>query len=159
MAVSLMWMLTACEVELGNPAVDSGSSSTAAPATGTPGKTGNTGNNNNNNGSDPDPGTGTAAPGVPSALSPGGGESFAGPGAKVTFVWTDAEGAEQFELVAQGLGAGGWQTAAHQVTDNFQYTYTFDNTDWSQYRWAVRSIGPDAQASDYTAWRSFTWTP
>jgi hypothetical protein len=96
---------------------------------------------------------------VPSALSPGGGESFAGPGAKVTFVWTDAEGAEQFELVVQGLGTGGWQTAAHQLTDNFQFTYTLNNAAWSQYRWAVRSIGADSQASDYTAWRSFTWAP
>jgi hypothetical protein len=77
----------------------------------------------------------------------------------VTFVWTDAEGAAQFEIVVQGLASGGWQQAAHQVTENFQFNLTLNSQPYTQFRWAVRSIGTDSQTSPYTGWSSFTWTP
>lgn len=159
-ALTTMFFMSACEIDVGDEETDSSSKSSSTPIVNNPPKNtgGNTGGNTDN-GNTPDPDNGVAAPAVPAALNPGGGESFSGAGAKVTFVWTDAEGAAQFELLVQGLGSGGWQTAVHQVTDNFQASYTFSNTDWTQYRWAVRSIGSDDQVSAFTAWRAFTWSP
>jgi hypothetical protein len=154
----LMIFLAACEIEVGDKASpsDSGGDSTPTPGTDIPTPGGGTGGGG---GVKPDPGDETKPPAVPGAQSPGSGESFSGAGAKVTFAWTDAEGAVEFELLVQGFGSGGWQTAVHQTTDNFQHTYTLNNTAWTQYRWAVRSIAADSQTSAFTAWRSFTWDP
>lgn len=149
--------MSACELEIGDPAsvVSSGggdNNNSASTGKNNNNNTGNTGSNNNNN----EPPPGTQAPGVPGLLSPGSGEVVSD--SKVTFVWTDAEGAVEFELAVQGLGSGGWQSAANPLTDEFQYTYSL-NPAWTQYKWAVRSIGSDGQKSAFTGWRAFSTTP
>lgn len=165
MAAVLMLFQTACEMEVGSadevsaPVSQPIVNATTPAQTVNTGNTGNTGNNNNNTGNNGTQNPTTPAPGVPSVLSPGNGESFSGGGAKATLVWTDAERAVQFEVVVQGFGSGGWQAAAHTITDNFQYTYSLNNTAWTRYRWAVRSLSADSQASAFTAYHEFTWTP
>ncbi len=163
LAVGTMLYLTACEVQLGNsgePNVSADNTPGTTPTLpSTPTGGGGTPPKPGGGGAPPPDDGGLKAPGVPALLSPGNGESFAGAGKKVTFVWTDAEGAAQFEIVVQGLGSGGWQQVAHQVTDNFQFNLTLNSQPYTQFRWAVRSIGTDSQVSAFTGWSSFTWAP
>jgi hypothetical protein len=152
LALGAAFFFSACELEIGDEQSAS-SSSDNAPPTGNTGKN-NTGGGNQNPDTD-EPTDGTAAPGAPTLLSPGNNETVSG---SVTLVWTDAEGAVEFELAIQGLGSGGWQAADSTQTDDFKFIYSI-NPAWTQYRWAVRSIGADGQKSGFTAWRSFSGTP
>jgi hypothetical protein len=162
LTVGVTVFFSACEMKVGDSSeVASPSNNDTQAVTPTPASTDEGGTPKPDNGGNtppPDNG-GTQAPGVPALLSPGDGESFAGSGKNVTFVWTDAEGAAQFEIVVQGLASGGWQSVAHQVTDNFQFNLTLNSQPYTQFRWAVRSIGADSQTSDFTGWSAFTWTP
>ncbi|MFO7535962.1 MAG: hypothetical protein R6X19_09840 [Kiritimatiellia bacterium] len=154
LALGAALFLSACELEIGDEKSPSSSSDSSTP-------TGNTGTGKDTGGANQNPDTDeptdrTAAPGVPTLLSPGNNETVSG--SKVTLVWTDAQGAVEFELAIQGLGSGGWQAAANPVTDAFEFSYSL-NPAWTQYRWAVRSVGADGQKSGFTAWRSFSGTP
>ncbi len=151
-AIGLVMYGTACEVNIGNPASPSSGGGDSTPRT----PTGGGGTPTPDDGGTP--GGGLKAPGVPVPISPGNGDAFSGAGQKVRFMWTDAEGAAQFEVVVQGLSGGGWQPVAQQVTDNYEFTLTMDSQPYTQYRWRVRSIGTDSQTSAFTGWRSFSWT-
>ena len=159
---------TACEVNVGDSAETTTtdmSFPSSTPTTGDstshskPNTDTQTDNDNNSNPDDQTDDTTSPAPGVPKILSPGNGDHFTGSGAKVTILWTDAQGAEQFELVIQGLGSGGWQGLVDKTMDGFQYTYTLNGQSLTQFRWAVRSISSTGVASAFTAWSSFTWSP
>ena len=154
LAAGVLLAVSACEMQFGNaalPTTDGGT--TPAINTDTTGKKTNTDGKTT-----PDDGGGTEAPGVPTVLAPGNGEGFSGAGARVTFIWTDAPRAEQFELVILGLGSSGWQQAVDKVPDAVQFTYTLSSQPWPQFRFKVRSIGADSQTSAYTGWSSFTWS-
>lgn len=155
--LGLAALLAACELEFGNSGKGTGTGGDSTPT----GTVNTGGTDKTDGGGKPTPVVpgGTTAPGVPRAISPDEGEKFSGAGAEVTFEWTDAEGAAEFEVLVQGLAAGGWRPAARTVTDNFAFTLALAGQPYSQFRWTVRSLSASSTPSAFTAWLSFSWSP